>query len=306
MGDNLFSCFGSDDEDDDNLRIDHTSTQTPTDTSKEAISRDANCGVLSFHPNTEQSLLIHLKNTVLPTSGASNVLAEIDSFCIKRHWMMHVGPEKGEIIASALQDAIDQFVAVAQQMPDESPKSFFCAELGTYCGYGSILLGKVISQNASRYKDIQFHLYTVEINPTFREVASEAIKLAQLDNLVSLLEIDLNMDGSTSHVGELLRDSIVQNELSCMRQPQIQFLVIDHDKDKYLEDLLLIEDSGLIGSGSVVCADNVLFAKIDDYVQFQRNRLNIVSTETKKSIVEYSSLDEDQTCKDEYIDGVGE
>lgn len=307
MSDDLFSCFGSDEEDENDTRIDET--QAPTDSRKDA--RDATCGVLSFHPNTEQSLLIHLKNKVLPTSGAqiacTKVLAEIDSFCIKRHWMMHVGPEKGDIIASALQDAIDQFVSTAKHEPDESPKSFYCAELGTYCGYGSILLAKVLLHNAARYKDIKFHLYTVEINPTFREVATEAIKLAQLDDMVSLLEIDLNMDGTTSHVGELLRDSIGQrNEVSAMRQPHIQFLMIDHDKDKYLEDLLLIEESGLIGSGSVVCADNVLFAKIDDYVQFQRNRPNIVSTETKKSMVEYCSPSVDQACKEEYVDGVGE
>ena len=299
MSEDLFSCFGSDEEGENHSEF--NSIEAAED------ERDDNCGVLSFHPNTEQSLLIHLKNTVSPTNEAqvacAQVLAETDDFCIKRHWMMHVGPQKGDIIATTLQEAIDTFVS---RNSDE--KSFICVEIGTYCGYGSVFLGKVLLENAARYEEVNFHLYTVEINPSFRKIATDVIKLAQLDSIVSLLEIDLKMNGETSDIGDLLKAEINKqnrNESHTI-QTQIHFLMIDHDKDKYLEDLLLIEKSGLVKSGSVVCADNVVFAKIDDYIQFQRGRSDIVSTETKLSMVEYCSPDLlGGSSQDNYIDGVG-
>ena len=72
MSDDLFDCFGSDDECDDDCddptptkhehdplqSTAHSTTKTTTTTRD-----DESCGVLAFHANTEQSLLMHVKNS---------------------------------------------------------------------------------------------------------------------------------------------------------------------------------------------------------------------------------------------------
>lgn len=62
-------------------------------------------GICCFHPNTEASLLAHVRNNLQTTDitddnnidieqRADDVLNAIDTFCMSRHWMMHIGPEK--------------------------------------------------------------------------------------------------------------------------------------------------------------------------------------------------------------------
>jgi len=84
-------CFGdSSDEEDEELGNNNTTTR----------DKSGN-GICCFHPNTEASLLAHVRNT-LPKEGnnidieqrADDVLNAIDTFCMSRHWMMHIGPEK--------------------------------------------------------------------------------------------------------------------------------------------------------------------------------------------------------------------
>lgn len=83
-------CFGdsSDDEDDEELGNNTTTTRD-----------ESGNGICCFHPNTEASLLAHVRNS-LPNKSidieqrADDVLNAIDTFCMSRHWMMHIGPEK--------------------------------------------------------------------------------------------------------------------------------------------------------------------------------------------------------------------
>ena len=64
-------------------------------------------GICCFHPNTEASLLAHVRNNLQTINDGSiegnnidieqradDVLKAIDTFCMSRHWMMHIGPEK--------------------------------------------------------------------------------------------------------------------------------------------------------------------------------------------------------------------
>jgi hypothetical protein len=72
--------------------------------------------------------------------------------------------------------------------------------------------------------------------------------------------------------------------------PQIDFLFIDHDKDAYLTDLKRLEREGLVRTGSIVVADNVLFARIDDYREYVQSlaKQGIVTTETILCQIEYA------------------
>lgn len=259
------------------------------------IKRDESCGICSFHPNTEASLLTHVRNSIKPlTSPVSpsaldkrtgDVLEAVDSFCTSRHWMMHVGPEKGDILLDSLRDAIDE---KAKRSPPESDAPFVAVELGTYCGYASILMGRAF--RAAEPAAVDCHLHTAEIDRGYVEIASEMIGMSGLEDLVSVLQI--SYDGHDTDVVSVVGKSLRGGDDSKRgdRTAAIDFLFIDHDKDAYKSDLCKLEASGMIRRGTKVVADNVLFACIDDYMRYVQRRKaeGIVETRTIPCHVEYS------------------
>jgi len=387
---------GDDDKnsDDDN----HATTTIPRGHRCRPRRDEESCGVLSFHHKTEYSLLMHVKNKLESLTAVSTVLtkqncagndddddnrsaktkailAEIDEYCETRHWMMHVGPEKGAIVAQSLQTAIDRFLRPIATAIDiginididtrrrrrrrRSP--FICVELGTYCGYASILLGHILRSNHNTNQRLQlpdsdsdgegdgdresngsidpdspfdFHIYTLEIDPDFATIAQDIIQLAEMDDVISVLQTNnrlttTSMMGEEDNVGKLIEDAI-RNQIhrgimvggnggtnddgvrhregdkdtgnslisttttsttAITKIPKIDFLFVDHDKDKYLPDVKSLEDAGLLQAGSVVVADNVTFAQIDDYVGYMKGlgRVGVVKTETREASVEYCS-----------------
>lgn len=70
----------------------------------------------------ESKLLQHILSTT-PKGSPIAIIQEIDEFC-KQNWMMHIGQEKGVILANAVKKAEPKFIL----------------ELGTYCGYSSLLM----------------------------------------------------------------------------------------------------------------------------------------------------------------------
>ena len=230
--DDPFSCFGGGDGDDsvNNDAVVSTSSAkaTPIATSSkphqhQSTTRTVNpkrsedCGVLSYHHGTEDSMLAHVTNAVadlvLPPSAKDSspsakdgspewegspsakdgspsewegsaadlasaaVLAAVDEFCQSRHWMMHVGPQKGRVITQVLRDAI-------RKRDSDSGRTFVCIELGTYCGYSSVLLGRTLREEAAAVAvagegatNLQCQLYTVEVNPAYFKISRELIRL---------------------------------------------------------------------------------------------------------------------------------
>ena len=100
-----------DDDDDDNVH-----TKRPT-----------NCGVLAFHNGTEQALIVDVERHAGNTP--EDVLRVIDSFCYKRHWMMHIGDVKGKILIEEL-----------EKLKRLKDTPLVCVEIGSYCGYSSVLI----------------------------------------------------------------------------------------------------------------------------------------------------------------------
>ena len=327
-------CFGDSDDDDDDTE------EAGTDLT---IQRDLSCGVCCFHSNTEASLLTHVRNSLAAISSSAaaasltsasstvgesddkyklrrphEVLHAIDEFCTSRHWMMHIGPEKGGILVSALKDALDRkiqcapTITAAADLQIHPVFSFVAVELGTYCAYASILLGNAIyetmqQQPNSDVTTMECHLFTTEINQEYIKIATEMIVLSGMEDVISLHEICYN--GQYTNVVETVADAIIFKHHRTTRTainadeeqspppppppPMIDFLFIDHDKDAYNSDLCKLEASGMIRCGTRVVADNVVFACIDDYVQYVQHRmeLGIVNTRTICSRVEYSGSD---------------
>jgi catechol O-methyltransferase len=324
MSDKLYDCFGSDDDSDsivspssNTLNNEETSVEasgmgrtTLQNTSERNSARDKSCGVLAFHHNTERSLLMHVQNSISTSTSKADeilpcesVLKEIDSFCSRRHWMMCVGPEKGGIIRDTLQKAIEQRMTIS---PLQNKTRFVAVELGTYCGYGSIFLSSMLKQQVFQqdHENLDFHLFTVEINPEFKKVAEKMIELADVQDIVTVVENDLLMNGDTADVGELIKASYAER-FDNEEIDRIDFLMIDHDKDSYLSDLKRLEKSGLIRSGTIVAADNVIFAGITEYINYMQDleKYGIVKTCTREASVEYCE-GEDQS-EHLFTDGVG-
>ena len=305
--------------------------------------RSDDCGVLSYHHGTELAMLAHVRNAVadlvLPPSAKDSspsakdgspewegspsewegsaadlasaaVLAAVDEFCQSRHWMMHVGPEKGRVITQVLRDAI-------RKRDSDSGRTFVCIELGTYCGYSSVLLGRTLREEAAAVAvagegatNLQCQLYTVEVNPAYFKISRELIRLARLEDTITLVEIpvEINVMETEDAAAGIVSNRIWADEAKLRRQqhehdeqrdglasslPKIDFLLIDHDKDAYRTDLIRLEREGLVRAGSVVVADNVLFAQIDDYRQYVQSleKKGVVTTELVMTQIEYADVE---------------
>jgi catechol O-methyltransferase len=295
-------CFGSDDEEEES-----TALRPPT------------CGICSFHPHTESSLLSHVRNSLASAEvamavdsmdvcrakilRAERVLNSVDEFCISRHWMMHVGPEKGNILTTTLKESIDKKLSM-----QPSNNEFVVVELGSYCGYSSILMAKecLIAHESNK---LNFKLITLEINSEYIAVATELIKLSGLVDDISLLEISFN--GHYTNVVGILQDELNSNYNEQQQGGQlktIDLLFIDHDKDSYKSDLMKLEASGLICRGTRIVADNVLFAQIDEYLRYVQMRQSdgVVTTRTVPCHVEYSNVEAaEETTLESVSDGIG-
>lgn len=120
-------------------------------------------------------------------------------------------------------------------------------ELGTYCGYSAIRIARLIQENNG-------HLVTIEKNPKYAKIAKALIEHAGLTERVDVIT------GEAATI-------IVKFD----RPFDVVFL--DHWKNLYLSDLLLLEKNNLIRKGTVVVADNVgIFQKnLNDYLDRVRN-----------------------------------
>ena len=106
-----FACFDDDNDDDDDSNNKYNEKDDEQGDHYAPLGkRNNDCGVMAFHSGTEHSLLVHVQNeigrdTSHPTSSAM-VLDAIDTFCMDRHWMMHVGPQKGQVLETFLIDCL--------------------------------------------------------------------------------------------------------------------------------------------------------------------------------------------------------
>ena len=80
--------------------------------------------------------------------------------------------------------------------------------------------------------------FSVDIDPKSIEISKKMVRFAGLDNKIQFIE------GSASQVIPTLEDGF-------------DFVFIDHGNNRYLNDLLLLEEHSLLNQNAVVFADNV-------------------------------------------------
>ncbi|KAJ5156595.1 O-methyltransferase [Penicillium capsulatum] len=181
------------------------------------------------------------------------VLEAIDKYDTEEKQLINVGPEKGDLIAAL----------IAERKPS------VMVELGAYVGYSAIKFGDAV-RRAGGQKYLSF-----EINPVNAAVSKVLIELAGLQDFVRV-----TIAPSHVSIAQLVRDSTVD---------YLEFFFVDHWKDRYVPDIWLVEQLGLLRAGkSVVVADNVSHSRSTDYARWMQ-----ASSTEKRAILDQHTFTND-------------
>ena len=145
-------------------------------------------------------------------------------------------------------------------------------ELGGYVGYSAILFGEAMAKAAAHAEPsggeasegkgmgkggVRF--YSIEANPTFAEISRDFVRLAGLENVVSV---------EVGKAEDVLRQLVSEGKLA---RGQVDVFFLDHIEELYKQDFRLAwEELGLLRKGSYAVADNVLVPGAPEYRAFVR------------------------------------
>jgi catechol O-methyltransferase len=197
---------------------------------QEAQLRPAGCGVMQWHSGTEEAMFLYVERCVKKMGERATgdelvdtILRSVDDFCSKRHWMMHVGPEKAQHLVNAIR--------TVQRAPGSS---LTFLELGSYCGYSSVLIARELRKMDSN-SGVQSHLVCIEPYEEAVRYTQRMARLAGLDNYICILKTtvdDPNLPQLITSAARTITDT----------EPlRLDLVFIDHDKSRYLKDLVILE-----------------------------------------------------------------
>ncbi|XP_044131508.1 catechol O-methyltransferase-like isoform X2 [Bufo gargarizans] len=187
-------------------------------------------GIFMNHTKEQRVLQYVLENAT--RGDPQSVIDNIDQYCHKKEWAMNVGDQKGLILDNIVKET--------------NPN--VCLELGTYCGYSAVRIARLLKPGT--------RFFTVEFNPAFAAVAKQMIEFAGVNDKVQILE------GNTQDIIPQLKKKYEVDTLD--------FVFVDHWKDKYTPDTKLLEKCNLLRKGSVVLADNVIVPGAPDFLEYVR------------------------------------
>ncbi|KAJ7418420.1 Catechol O-methyltransferase [Pitangus sulphuratus] len=168
-----------------------------------------------------------------------SVVDTIDKYCSQKEWAMNVGNEKGLILDRTVEE-VNPSVAL---------------ELGSYCGYSAVRIARLLKAGA--------RLLTVEFNPQFAAIARQMIEFAGVqDKASTILSVKL-LEGPSEEIIPQLKKKYEVDTLD--------FVFLDHWKDRYRPDTILLQECNLLRKGSVLLADNVIFPGAPDFLAYVRN-----------------------------------
>ena len=147
----------------------------------------------------------------------------------------------------------------------EQSRKGLVVEIGAYCGYSAVLWGALAKAAGGR-------VISIEQSPDFTEIAKTIVGHAGLSEVVSV------------------QTGVLKECLAHIPKP-IDVLFLAHAKTEYLPDLLLLEQNGLITTGTVVIADNTGIGGADlfPYLAHVRDSARY-SSEEHVGFMEYSKI----------------
>lgn len=191
-----------------------------------------------FDDGREIALLHFVYNhPSLPSArgSPSAVLKLIDEYGRTQKYMMNVGEDKGRIVSELIAEVKPQVMI----------------ELGGYVGYSALLFGDAVRKaGGKRY-------LSLERNPEFAAVILSLVDVAGLSDVVKVV-----VGPSDESIKRLHQEGVIKH---------IDLMFLDHYKPAYTADLKLCEQLGLIGPGSVLAADNVIYPGNPPYLEYVRS-----------------------------------
>nr|XP_054507866.1 transmembrane O-methyltransferase [Agelaius phoeniceus] len=186
-----------------------------------------------------------------------HILQTFDQWCYHCEHLSCVGPDKGRIVERVLLERAPLRVL----------------ELGTYCGYGTVLLAQGLPPGA--------RLYTIEGDPRHAAVAEKVIRLAgfseqtvstrQGGGWARCLPTPVT-EGDAAQVELIVGPS--EEVIPRLREKHglmnANLVFMDHWKRSYLRDLRLLESHQLLAEGATILADNVLFPGAPHFLQYAK------------------------------------
>uniref|UniRef100_A0A0G4HM18 catechol O-methyltransferase n=1 Tax=Chromera velia CCMP2878 TaxID=1169474 RepID=A0A0G4HM18_9ALVE len=197
-----------------------------------------------------------------------SVINAIDELGHSGSFMMNVGDVKGKILDEALEKKLKEFFEAKK----DSDEEFLLVEFGTYLGYGTLRIGRVLrAMNLPEEQLWRVSVISIDPSSATRAVAAALWETAGVRNL-----IDYRMADSGDVLSELTS-----------KGRKIDFLFVDHMKDLYLPDLQYCLDKDLLKSRAVVVGDNLIFPGAPDFKKFVIERTDLFDTEIIEGKVEY-------------------
>jgi len=241
------------------------------------MNRPKENGVLAFHEGVEELLLNYVHQNAKSNDPLS-VLQTIDEFCLTKHWMMHIGQEKAEVILDAIRESKKRHSEIS--FSHENHSHFVVVELGSYCGYSAVRIASELYPSRSQ------HLFCIEVNENCVNWTQRMVAFAGLEGRVTVIHSPVH---NVDHWKSLIRSTLSLDHF------KINILFIDHDKKQYFHDLKLIVDNDLLTSESTVIADNVLSfnSPKQDYLDYVRD-INgpFKSSRCVEGFIEYCTKEE--------------
>ncbi|XP_063349915.1 transmembrane O-methyltransferase homolog [Pelmatolapia mariae] len=179
-----------------------------------------------------------------------SILDTFDVWCSKVEFISNIGPKKGKILDRLLME--------------HSPLTVL--ELGAHCGYSTVRIARSLPLGA--------RLYSIEMDQRNAAIAEKVIRLAGFDD--DTVELIVNPS-----------DEVIPQLRSDYNLERLDFVFMDHWKKCYLPDLQMLEGSGLLGKGSIILADNVLFPGAPKFLRYIR-KSGLYEWRIHRATLEYS------------------
>ena len=200
----------------------------------------------------QPSDIIPYVEATAPRGDARAVLAAMDVFG-EYYPMYKLGDEKGRILATIVRD--------------RSPSK--AVEVGTFLGYSAIWTALNLPPGGT--------LTCVEFEPRHVAVARALTTYAGVGDVVTILQ------GAGAERVSDVKKIIGQDDVADM-------VFFDHCKECYLPDLRSFEDAGIVGKGTVVVADNVLYPGAPDFLSYVDTAAGRYDTKLYDAAFEYDQV----------------
>ena len=215
-----------------------------------------------------QSVRILLQKYVLKNGrrgDIKNIIDTIDEFGWTQHRLMNIGDRKGKILDEAIQTRKPKTVLELGNLFLIIRNTFaYSFLLGTFLGYSSLRIASQLSNDA--------RFITIEADSKSAEIARSIHEYAGVADRIKIIK-----DYTENVIPHLTKDFQIDS---------FDLIFIDHHRRAYLRDFKMLENLGLIKSGTVIVADNVIHPGVPDYSDYVRNNPHY-TTKMYESTLEY-------------------